>query len=181
MICRTLAAHPALDITVEISQGLVDPIREGFDIAFVAVETELPDSGTIAGRIWHVERGLVAAPSLAASLPAQMHPEDLEHADAGHARRLGRGSSRAMASASRCRSARACRPTTPNCACEAALAGLGIARVPMTAAETEIAQGRLVRVMPDYPLPPLRCFALLPDRRLQPRKVRAFMEAIDDR
>jgi DNA-binding transcriptional LysR family regulator len=62
---------------------------------------------------------------------------------------------------------------------QAALAGLGIARVPMTAAETEIAQGRLVRVMPDYPLPPLRVFALLPDRRLQPRKVRAFMEAIE--
>ena len=49
----------------------------------------------------------------------------------------------------------------------------------MAAAEAEIAQGRLVRMMPDWPLPPLRVFALLPDRRLQPRKVRAFMEAIE--
>ena len=58
-------------------------------------------------------------------------------------------------------------------------AGLGIARLSVIYCEAEIAQGRLVRVLPDYPLPPLRVFALLPDRRLQPRKVRAFMEAIE--
>ena len=62
---------------------------------------------------------------------------------------------------------------------QGALAGLGIARLSVNYCEAEIAQGRLVRVLPDFPLPPLRVFALLPDRRLQPRKVRAFMEAIE--
>ncbi len=59
------------------------------------------------------------------------------------------------------------------------MAGLGIAKLSVNYCEAEIARGRLVRVLPDYPLPPLRVFALLPDRRLQPRKVRAFMEAIE--
>jgi len=179
VICRTLAAHPALDITVEISQGLVDPIREGFDIAFVTVDADLPDSGTIARRIWNVERGLVAAPSLAASLPAQMQPEDLSNMPT----LATPGASVWEFSRNGQRIAVPIRPRMQTYNAElrmqAALAGLGIARVPMTAAEAEIAQGRLVRVMPDFPLPPLRVFALLPDRRLQPRKVRAFMEAIE--
>ncbi len=77
IICRTLAAHPALDVSVEITQGLVDPIRDGFDVAFVIVDADLPDSGTVARRIYHVERGLFAAPVLADSLPRPMRPEDL--------------------------------------------------------------------------------------------------------
>ena len=74
MICRTLAAYPELDVSVETAQGPVDPIRDGFDIAFVAVDADLPDSGTVARRIYHVERGLFAAPALAATLPQAAVP-----------------------------------------------------------------------------------------------------------
>ncbi|SPA55297.1 putative transcriptional regulator, LysR [Cupriavidus taiwanensis] len=179
VICRTLAAHPALDVAVEITQGLVDPIRDGFDVAFVIVDADLPDSGTVARRIYHVERGLFAAPALAASLPAQLRPEDLANMPTlttpgdtvWEFTRDGQTVSVPIRP----------RMQTHNAELrlQGALAGLGIARLSVIYCEAEVAQGRLVRVLPDYPLPPLRVFALLPDRRLQPRKVRAFMEAIE--
>ncbi|MDF3833517.1 LysR family transcriptional regulator, partial [Cupriavidus basilensis] len=179
VICRTLAAHPALDVQVEISQGMVDPIRDGFDIAFVAVDADLPDSGTVARRIYHVERGLFAAPALAASLPLQLAPEDLANlptltTPGDRMWEFMRGEERVSVPI---------RPRMQTSNAElrlqGALAGLGIARLSMIYCEAEIAQGRLVRVLPDYPPPPLRVFALLPDRRLQPRKVRVFMEAVE--
>jgi DNA-binding transcriptional LysR family regulator len=121
----------------------------------------------------------VAAPSLAASLPAQMQPEDLSHMPT----LATPGVSVWEFSRDGERISVPIRPRMQTYNAElrmqAALAGIGIARVPMATAEAEIAQGRLVRMMPDWPLPPLRVFALLPDRRLQPRKVRAFMEAIE--
>ncbi|AOZ01846.1 LysR family transcriptional regulator [Cupriavidus sp. USMAHM13] len=179
VICRTLAAYPELDVSVETAQGLVDPIRDGFDIAFVAVDADLPDSGTVARRIYHVERGLFAAPALAATLPQAAVPEQLanlpvlttpgdtvwEFTYAGE---------------------RVSVPIHPRMQTfnaelrlQGALAGLGIARLALHYCEAEVAQGRLVRVLPEFTPPPLRVFALLPDRRLQPRKVRAFMEEVE--
>lgn len=179
VICRALAAHPALDVVVEITQGMVDPIRDGFDIAFVIVDTDLPDSSTVARRIYHWERGVFAAPALAASLPSQLRPDDLLNlptlATPGVTEwEFMHGSERIVVPI---------RPRMQTYNAElrlqGALAGLGIVRLAMNYAEAEVAQGRLVQVLRDYPLPPLKVFALLPDRRLQPRKVRAFMEAIE--
>jgi len=145
----------------------------------VVVDADLPDSGTVARRIYHVERGLFAAPVLAASLPPQLRPEDLANMPTlttpgetvWEFNRDGESISVPI------------RPRMQTFNAElrvqAALAGLGIAKLAVNYCEAEVAQGRLVRVLPDYPLPPLRVFALLPDRRLQPRKVRAFMEAIE--
>ncbi|WP_420998111.1 LysR family transcriptional regulator [Cupriavidus sp. 30B13] len=179
VICRTLAAHPALDVKVEISQGMVDPIRDGFDVAFVAVENDLPDSGTVARRIYHVERGLFAAPALAAGLPPQLQPEDLSNLPT--LTTPGDGIWEFMRGEERMSVPIRPRMQTSNAELrlQGALAGLGIARLSRAYCEAEVAQGRLVQVMPDFPPPPLRVFALLPDRRLQPRKVRVFMEAVE--
>ncbi|MGO4332041.1 LysR family transcriptional regulator [Cupriavidus sp. 2TAF22] len=179
VICHTLAAHPALDVKVEICQGMVDPIRDGFDVAFVAVDNDLPDSGTVARRIYHVERGLFAAPALAASLPQQLQPEDLSNLPT--LTTPGDGMWEFMRGEERVSVPIRPRMQTSNAELrlQGALAGLGIARLSEAYCEAEVAQGRLVKVMPDFLTPPLRVFALLPDRRLQPRKVRVFMEAVE--
>ncbi|MDF3885813.1 LysR family transcriptional regulator [Cupriavidus basilensis] len=179
VICRTLAAHPALDVKVEITQGMVDPIRDGFDVAFVAVDADLPDSGTVARRIYHVERGLFAAPALAAGLHPQLLPEDL--ANLPTLTTPGDDMWEFMREGERVAVPIRPRMQTANAELrlQGALAGLGIARLSLIYCEAEVAQGRLVKVLPDYPPPPLRVFALLPDRRLQPRKVRVFMEAVE--
>lgn len=179
VICRTLAAHPALDVKVEITHGMVDPIRDGFDVAFVGVDADLPDSGTVARRIYLVERGLFAAPALAASLHPQLQPEDLANLPA--LTTPGDDMWEFMREGERVAVPIRPRMQTANAELrlQGALAGLGIARLSLIYCEAEVAQGRLVKVLTDYPPPPLRVFALLPDRRLQPRKVRVFMEAVE--
>ena len=62
---------------------------------------------------------------------------------------------------------------------EAALAGLGIARITATFCAAAVQQGRLVPLLSEWRCAPLRIYALLPGRRLLPAKVRAFMDALE--
>jgi DNA-binding transcriptional LysR family regulator len=60
----------------------------------------------------------------------------------------------------------------------AALAGLGIAQMPTYYISRELAAGRLVPVLPDFPLPPRPVFVLLPANRLIPKKTQLFIRYI---
>jgi DNA-binding transcriptional LysR family regulator len=62
---------------------------------------------------------------------------------------------------------------------EAALAGLGVARITSTFCAAAVAEGRLVPVLAGWECEPLRMFALLPGRRLAPAKVRAFLDGLE--
>lgn len=61
----------------------------------------------------------------------------------------------------------------------AAVRGLGVARMARSVGDTEVAAGRLVRVLPDFELTALRVYALMPARKLVPRKVRVFLDALE--
>ena len=63
---------------------------------------------------------------------------------------------------------------------QAAIAGLGVARITATFCAQAIASGQLVRLLPQWECAPLRIHALLPGRRLVPAKVRAFFEALEE-
>ncbi|ABI56752.1 LysR substrate-binding domain-containing protein [Alkalilimnicola ehrlichii MLHE-1] len=58
----------------------------------------------------------------------------------------------------------------------AALAGDGIAQLPAFLVRDDLSAGRLVPLLPDYPLPPLGVYAVYPSRRYLPAKVRAFVD-----
>ncbi len=59
---------------------------------------------------------------------------------------------------------------------EAALAGVGIAALPVMLTEHEVRQGLLVEVLGDTPLPTGEIHALYPSRRFQAMKVTAFLD-----
>ena len=59
---------------------------------------------------------------------------------------------------------------------QAAVAGLGVARITATYCEPAVRAGRLRRLVPDYACAPLRVYALLPGKRLMPAKVRLFID-----
>jgi DNA-binding transcriptional LysR family regulator len=62
---------------------------------------------------------------------------------------------------------------------EAAIAGLGVARITATFCAAAVRQGRLVVLLPEWRCAPLRIYALLPGRRLMPAKVREFMDTLE--
>jgi len=56
------------------------------------------------------------------------------------------------------------------------LDGAGIALLPNFAVADDLAEGRLVRVLPDYRVPDLPIAAIYPHRKLQPRKISLFLD-----
>ena len=56
------------------------------------------------------------------------------------------------------------------------LDGAGVALLPNFAVADDLAQGRLVRVLPDYRVPNLPIAAIYPHRKLQPRKISLFLD-----
>ena len=64
---------------------------------------------------------------------------------------------------------------------DAALAGLGIALHSSWHVHQDLEQGRLVAVLPDYPVPASGIHAVMPDRRLVPPRVRAFVDDLAER
>ena len=64
---------------------------------------------------------------------------------------------------------------------QAAVAGLGVARITATYCEAAVAAGRLVRLLPAFDCDPLRMYALLPGRQRLPARVRVFLQALAPR
>jgi DNA-binding transcriptional LysR family regulator len=64
---------------------------------------------------------------------------------------------------------------------ELALDGFGLAPLPDYLVETDLAEGRLVRVLPEVALPRQPVTALYPERRFQPARVKVLVDFLVDR
>jgi DNA-binding transcriptional LysR family regulator len=62
----------------------------------------------------------------------------------------------------------------------AAVAGLGIARHSLWHICDDLAAGRLSVVLPAYDIPATGIYAVMPERRLMPPRVRAFVEYLGE-
>jgi len=62
-----------------------------------------------------------------------------------------------------------------------ALAGAGVAILPAWLVQDEIVKGRLIHLLPDHLFPPQGIYALYPNTRHVPEKVRTFIDFLRDR
>jgi DNA-binding transcriptional LysR family regulator len=62
----------------------------------------------------------------------------------------------------------------------ACLSGLGIAQIPAMGVRDYIEQGKLINVLPEYPAEPMPAFIVYPSRLNPPRRVRVFMEWLEE-
>ena len=64
---------------------------------------------------------------------------------------------------------------------ESALKGIGYARAPSFAVNEHIKEGRLLHLLPEYKsLPERSVYAIYPDKRFLPLKVRKFIDLLSD-
>ena len=178
--------YPEVQLEIDLSPRRVDLIAEGFDLAVRM--GELPeDSQLAARRLALFSSGLYAAPSYLAregvpQLPeglASMHglmilgrngepmPWSLRRGEGTEAQQAWRGvpEKRSLVNA-------------PDLLLKLAVAGVGITAVPDHFAREHVERGELVRVLPDWCLPPAPCWAVFPERRLMPLRSRLFIEAM---
>ena len=179
--CELMARHPDLTIRIDVEHEIVNPVAENYDIVFAMLEAPLPSAAIVIRRVFTLERGLFAAPSLLerdgeprtlaelARLPLLAGPNDtawpiippggkVEHLPVEHARLVS---------------------SNAHIRLQAATAGYGVLRVTASFTRAAVEAGQLKRLLPDHVCEPLSVHALLPARQFVPAKVRAFLDALD--
>ncbi|NJK33383.1 MAG: LysR family transcriptional regulator, partial [Deltaproteobacteria bacterium] len=79
IVSEFLAAHPEVDIELELTERPVDLVEEGFDLSFKS--GRVSDSSLIARELGLVQAHLVASPEYLARRGTPSRPEELEQHD----------------------------------------------------------------------------------------------------
>lgn len=179
--CKIMAAHPQLKVHIDVEHARVPLFERHYDIVFSAIEPGDTPSSIVTRRVFSLERGLFAAPQLLAGLPELGASEDLNAvpllagADDTEWEFSAPDGTRSKVEVRNPRM----RSGNAGVRLEAALAGLGVARITATFCAAAVQQGRLVPLLPQWRCAPLRIYALLPGRKLMPAKVREFMDILE--
>ncbi|MCK5934333.1 MAG: LysR family transcriptional regulator [Fulvimarina manganoxydans] len=176
-------AHPDIGLDINLDDGFVDLVNEGFDVAIRM--TRLADSAMIARRLASLDFSIVASPDLLKRLGRPTHPSQVANYPA------------IIDSNSRLFSAWMFRdPETgqsmpvnvsgqftvnsPMTVRAAALAGLGVALSPTFVVRKEIENGSLVPILEDFMSSEAGIYAVFPHRRHLPARVRLFVDFMAD-
>lgn len=178
LLAEFVALHPLVNISVHLNDEMVDMVSAGFDLA-VRIGN-LSDSSLVARKLASNRRILCAAPEYLRrrGIPATM--ADLAQHEClvlvgSHGRedlwrlRDGEGREESVRVRGRLES------NLGDSLRDAALAGLGIALHSTWHVDEDLRAGRLQRVLPDHALIN-GIHAVMPQRRLVPPRVRAFVD-----
>lgn len=176
-----MTRYPQVSLELDLSPRRVDLVGENFDLAIRM--GELPDDASLAARrIASMTVGLYASAAYVARRGLPDHPDALVGHDllclsgrAGGAPvwTLTRGATRWE----RMLPARAL-ANSPELLIRLARAGSGIAAVADPFALPCVQCAELVRILPEWSLPPVTGWAVFPGRRLMPAKTRAFLDLL---
>ena len=175
-----LAQHPDVSLSLNLSDRVVDIAGEGFDCAIRV--GDLPDSSLVSLRLADNRRLCVAAPDYLQRAGTPAAPADLaKHqcltlsSDASQTRGwafLVNGTVQYLRPSARldCSDGQVLH--------DWCLRGLGIAWRSTWEVRADVASGRLVALLEDCAAPPSGIFALFPQRKLLPLRVRLWIDFI---
>ena len=180
LVPEFIAQHPEVSLSLNLSDRVVDIVNEGFDCA-VRVG-DLPDSRLVSVRLAENRRLCVAAPAYLQRAGTPATPAELmRHAcltlssDAGQARGWAFTVNGELTHL---------RPGGPlDCSDgqvlhEWCLRGLGLAWRSTWEVEQDVATGRLKVVLEEFAAPPNGIFAVFPQRKHLPLRVRLWIDFI---
>ena len=179
MLVRFLAAHPRVKVELLLSDAVVDIAAQGVDVAIRF--GELRDSTLVARRLADNARGLYAAPAYLArrgtptTVSGLRDHECLAVPAARHwtLERSGKTIRQAITGRFSADSMEALH--------EASILGLGIVQLSEWNVREDLVSGRLQEIsLSDGIVPDQGIWAVLPTRRLIPRKVRLFLDALTE-
>lgn len=177
-----LTRYPAITLELDLSARRVDLIGENFDLALRMGELQ-DDATLVARRLFEHTWGLYAAPIYLALRGTPREPADLLQHD-GLTLRARSGEPvpwQLLRGDARWQGLPKLRASTnsPGLTARMALEGVGIGAIPAWTACRHLQAGHLVRVLPDWCLPPTTGWAVMPGRRLLPAKTRVFLEMFE--
>lgn len=171
---RFPARHPEVSLDLELSDSVIDLVREGVDVGVRL--GRLADSSLVGRKLASYRRIVCASPSYLARHRAPRTPKELSR----HNCILRRGHDQWRLGAGRHELAVAVRGNyhadTPELLRQAALAGLGVTMVPSFTIADDLAGGRLVVLLERHEPPPGFIYAVYPHQRHLSPNVRAFVD-----
>ncbi len=175
---RLREKHPRVMVELAVSDT-ASALDDGFDVALVLAGLELPDSNAVARRLARCETILCASPDYLALRGAPQAPSDLRDHECLFDRRLSLGlaspgkGAQAVVTVEGNAMLDARQPDTVYAA---ATAGLGIVALPQLVVSEALAQGRLVRVLPQWQAAASALYAVVGQRRYLPASSRAVLD-----
>ena len=184
LVPKFRALHPDVTISLNLSDRVVDIAGEGYDCA-VRVG-DMPDSSLVSVRMADNRRLCVATPAYLARHGTPQTPADLARF---HCLALSSDASqtRGWAFKTGADDVAYLKPAGPlDCSDgqvlhDWCLAGYGIAWRSTWEVESEIAAGKLVAVLEDYAAPPNGIYAVFPQRKHLPLRVRLWIDFLKER
>ncbi|MEW6640220.1 MAG: LysR substrate-binding domain-containing protein [Pseudomonadota bacterium] len=174
--------YPDVRITLDIAKGQFVPNMENYDLVIQPSRETLPDSDIICQKLMAVPYLLVGSPALLRDAPQPLTPADLENCEAigwnadGYASRwrlyAEDGAEHDLAVTLKFST------NSLKLIYQAALKGLGLARLPAVQCQDDLAHGRLIVPLPDWQPHPVSVYALYPSRRSLTRAVRTFIAGL---
>lgn len=181
-IADFMQRYADLKVELTLTDRIIDPLEEGVDVT-VRIGA-MVDSSLIARQISSVSVLIVASPDYIARHGAPQQPRDLASRSClhyGHSTTVPRWTL----------AQEGVPISVPISACmssnngdtlrDAAVAGLGIARLPSFIVGCDVAKGRLVTVLADYAPPDLTIHALYAPNRFLAAKTRVFIDFLVER
>lgn len=176
VIADFLVAHPGIEIDLNLSDGLIDIVAEGVDIALRI--GDLPDSSLRARRLGPIPMHVVAAPAYLDRRGRPTHPAQLgEHDCFGYTnasrpwRFTGPGGAEVTV-----RPAGPLRSNSGDAMLPALRAGVGIAMLPDFFVRDDLERGTLEAILTDWRGPPTALHLMTPPSPLRPRRVDMLVE-----
>ncbi|WP_242108933.1 LysR family transcriptional regulator [Luteimonas aquatica] len=178
VISRIQKRHPNLRVDVVLNDRIIDPVTEGVDVSFRLGST-IGDN-IIAIPLGYIHRTLLASAAYVARNPPIASPGDLAHHPFIHVKGLFANASIALEEPGRAEPLQV--PISPAITTshwrpmyELIMDGAGIGIVQSPGSAKDLADGRLVRLLPDYEVPKFELTAIIPVSRPVPSKVRAIV------
>lgn len=177
-IAEFLERHPGLKLELDLSDTLVDPVRDGFDLV-IRGSRFLEDSSLIARQLATMRYAVCAAPAYLEKHGRPQTPADLKahnlirfslgRADAWEFRQQSRAETVPLDGVRYAVS-------SSLAIIDAVRAGFGLSLIPYPYVATDLRAGRLQTVLDDWHTAPLPVYAIYPSRHYLTPKVRAFVE-----
>jgi DNA-binding transcriptional LysR family regulator len=170
--------NPEVQVALDLTDREIDLQSEGFDVAICfAEQRKNPD--IIVRRIMQSRRVLCAAPSYLDRSGTPTSFAELTHHNclriAGNSRRNAWNDGDSI-SCDGFEAQGRFEGNSTDVVFRAALAGIGIARLPCYMANRKFQSGELVQVMPEYATPSTDIVVMFPDKRNLAPKTRAFVD-----
>jgi DNA-binding transcriptional LysR family regulator len=184
MLSAYLETYPDVRLVTVLSNETIDHFRDGFDLAIVADTLPLAEASLMTTKLGTTDYGLYAAPEY-----LERHGLPQSHVDLPRFDLLAWGTIDVKGQWRLTRDDdEVIVEFRPRLVCndlmllrQSVLSGLGIAPLPAFICKHELAEGRMVEVLPGWRPPGRSFFAVFPHQTAMPVRVRAFIDFLVER